>query len=209
MFLNVVWVSDIAMAEGRRLDTRWLYPMHHKIHRNNYQWPMTHHLTTQDWRLWRAWTHSLETPHNHELLQPLGEWIIEQSTWMTEWDALSTLDEELLYIRDPSGSRWTRHVLQPGQRRRYKRYFRESLYCIDIPRAPSHLRRRVSYKIQRTYIEVTSISSTPPRWTQTATYESIWGPYELTRTNMMNKIMDLLNPMFLESTIALDLLIWD
>ena len=208
MLLNVEWLSDIVSADGWSVENKWCYPQRYKIRRNNYQWPKSHHVTTQDWRSWRAWVHSLNGNPNNRLLQPLGAWQCEQATWLTCWDSVSTLNDELLYIRSPSGTGWTRHVIQPGQRRRYKRYFKDCLLCQAPSESPLHL-KRVSYQSSRTYIEVTSESFPPIRWRNISTYDTIWGPYEVNKQNLLVKIGQVIKPFFLDSTRELDLLIRD
>jgi hypothetical protein len=124
------------------------------------------------------------------------------------WDSYTTLDEELLYIRSPSGIGWMRHVCMQGRRRRINRYFIDFLLCSDIPEEPDLL-KRVSYKTYRTYIELTSSSLAPAQWNSEYSTNSFWGPIELTKDNLLRKIHDTISPTFLESTEDINLLIRD
>mmetsp|Transcript_10490 Transcript_10490/g.19592 ORF Transcript_10490/g.19592 Transcript_10490/m.19592 type:complete len:155 (-) Transcript_10490:965-1429(-) len=133
MALNVVWFSDIVTVDGGRLDNMWRQPHQYKIHRNSYQWPKKHHITKFDWRIWRAWMQSINRYQNNDLAHPLGEWNCDRDSWVTEWDSVSTLNDELLYIRSSQGIGWTRHVIQPGHRRRRKTYYIDCLSCREPP----------------------------------------------------------------------------
>jgi hypothetical protein len=96
MALQVIWISDILTADGRNIDPRWLFPVHHKIRRNEYQWPLIHHLSQKDWQIWRAWAHHVEGEH---VMHPNYEvWQCTQSDWVSTWDSFTTLNDELLYI---------------------------------------------------------------------------------------------------------------
>jgi hypothetical protein len=96
MALQVIWISDILTADGRNIDPRWLFPVHHKIRRNEYQWPLIHHLSQKDWQIWRAWAHHVEGEH---VMHPNYEvWQCAQSDWVSTWDSFTTLNDELLYI---------------------------------------------------------------------------------------------------------------
>jgi hypothetical protein len=55
MSLRVSWISDLTMADGRSIDIdkKWLFPTGQNINRNDYHWPKEHHVTDQDWGIWR------------------------------------------------------------------------------------------------------------------------------------------------------------
>jgi hypothetical protein len=199
MALNVMCISDIATADGRRVDSTWMRALDTYPCRNDYKWPRLHHATSEDWRRWRRWLSSITRDQTRELLQPLGEWFCARHTWVANWDSFCTLNEEILYIRSQTSTSWARHIVQPNQRRRHKRYFTEYLRCSGPPEDPSGL-KRVSYRPTRTYIEVLSSSQPPNHWTPHATLDNTWGPYEISWDTLSTKIQRLLQPCFLDST---------
>jgi hypothetical protein len=208
MALNVIYISDITTADGRRVDSTWTSSLETYPNRNDHNWPHLHHATNRDWRRWRMWLSSITRDQTGELLQPLGEWICDRHTWVAEWDSFCTLNEEILYVRTPCDTRWTRHIVQPNQRRRHKRYFADYLRCSGPLEDPSGL-KRVSYRRTRTFIEVISYSQPPDNWRQSDTVDDTWGPYLITRDTLFTKIHELLQPCFLDSTRDLDTLFRD
>jgi hypothetical protein len=59
MALRVIWISDITVADGGSIDTKWLVPRPYDTVRNNFKWPKVHRVTIQDWRIWRRWVQSM------------------------------------------------------------------------------------------------------------------------------------------------------
>jgi hypothetical protein len=208
MALNIVWLSDMASADGCHIDKKWLFPSTHHTTRNGFLWPQAHHTTKKDWSVWRQWAKSLGRNQEQVLEHPLGPWQCTQSGWMSEWDSFTTVNNELLYIRDPSVAGWKRHVIQPGRRRRLPRYFLDFLLCGAPQEHPSQL-LRVSYTIHPRYIEVTAESPAPQRWYIEENHHSIWGHFEVTKDTILTKIKEIIDPIFIDSSEELDLVIRD
>jgi hypothetical protein len=59
MSLKVVWMSDIASADGTFLDSRCLISGVVFPRRNDYTWPHKHHTTPKDWTVWWSWLSSI------------------------------------------------------------------------------------------------------------------------------------------------------
>jgi hypothetical protein len=77
MALRIVWLSDIASADGNFLDPRCFKKNSIFPQRNNYRWPIVeHHTTNKDWAIWRAWLFSLCRGDRCHLQQPLGGWLV-------------------------------------------------------------------------------------------------------------------------------------
>lgn len=86
MALQVVWLSDITTADGNGIDGRCYIAKTRFPRRNNYRWPIRHHLKTKDWTNWRKWITSLTTGNRRTLRLPLGEWQVPSTEWKDTWD---------------------------------------------------------------------------------------------------------------------------
>jgi hypothetical protein len=207
MALNVIWISDLGTADGQYIDRKWLFPMPHPFKFNRHIWPQRHHIMQIDWRRWRHWVRHICTNQEHRLRNPLGAWRYDEHTWTSNWDSFTTLNEEILYIRTDSRTGWNRHVKMPGRRQRRPRYYKESLRHSEMYEATSNL-KRVSYTNHRTYIEVTS-ASMPPGQARPVVHDGLWGPINLFKEPLLKCISDTLNPVFIDSTEEINLLIRD
>jgi hypothetical protein len=208
MSLHIIWISDIATSDGLRIDDKWFRPLTHTPQRAQARWPKVHHITRQDWVVWRKWLQSITRPQGSILIQPLGAWQCSQQEWIEEWDSFAMMNDELLYIKASPLQGWRRHVLIPGRHRRMMRYYREYLHIHSLDPLPRHL-KRVSYKTYRTYIEVTATEEPPLHWMELATYHTTWSRFAATKMMILQKIKDVLNPVYLDSTTELDLLLQD
>jgi hypothetical protein len=208
MALNVIWLSDIATADGWHIDRKWLFPSNHIMRRNHYQWPKLHHINAQDWRVWRDWARRLCGNEEYRMMSSLGPWQCEQRDWVDTWDGFSTWDDEFLYLRSSLGMGWMRQVRMPGRLRHQHRSFAEYIICRELPEDPDNL-KRVSYRTHRTYIEVISTSTFPIEWREADIHLSYWEHIEMSATTLLHKINTSLQPVFLDATAELNLLIRD
>lgn len=186
MALNVVWLSDISTADGRNIDRRWLSSQHHPVIRNNHKWPGIHHITSKDWRCWKALVETICTHQDYTLRYHLGEWQCETLEWVNKWDSFTTLNDEFLYIRRTPEEGWRRHVIMQDRQRRQHHNFNEYLLCNELHEAPENL-KRVSYKKYHTYLEVTSWGTAPRPWRSVHTANAFWNNTELSKETLLNK----------------------
>ena len=177
--------------------------------RNSYIWPAKHHTSISDWQLWRRWLKSLCRHNTLTLITPLEEWNCKREEWIQQWDCFITDNMELLYIHSPHGQGWTRHVLQPGRRWQSHRYFVEVLQCNGLVEPPEAL-ERVTVHQHRHYIEIVAQAQhTRPWHAAHEVHQVVWNPFPAHRESLLNKITEVLQPVYLESTDQLDILFED
>jgi hypothetical protein len=209
MALQVVWLSDISSATGTHLDSR-CFTLHQKFpRRNNYRWPTQHYVTAKDWRIWRQWLHSLTVGNYHRLSEPLGVWKVYDPDWIGLWDCFVNESEEELYIRNEEENTWRRHILIPTQRNRhYKRYFPEYLVLGNMNGTLNQL-KRASFVVRRGYIEVTATDDQLRVRGRVVPDDSPWCNITASRESILQKITDILTPVYLEATDNVDRLFHD
>jgi hypothetical protein len=207
MYLNVVWLSDIATADGRHLDTRFFTEGTCFPSRNNYRWPMKHHTNTADWRRWRCMARELCEDNNWTLRDALGPWTTTMGDWCDRWDCMVTTNREILYVRTEDGQSWERHIKQPSRRHRTARYYSEFLLYQSIVE-PIDQMERASIKPTRTHMELLGCSGQAP-WTTcdlSAFYDcAIRG----NRHDLLGKLQDTLQLEFLDATEDISKLLQD
>ena len=87
MKLNVVHISDITTADGCKLEPKFYSTTLPSINRCDYNWPLKHHITSQDISTWRKFLKlSFNRPQN-SLNQSLGPWnSMTDAQWIDNWD---------------------------------------------------------------------------------------------------------------------------
>jgi hypothetical protein len=199
MYMKVVWISDITMADGRHLDPRYLhhqetYPVH-----NNFCWPLKHSCTPQDWRRWCHWATAICGDQQMNLQSPLGHWICNSDRWIEWWDCFLSHDTEKLYRRTPDGKMWARHIKQQGRHHRATRFYSEFLLCNSLPEPPTQLFRTTVRQHQR-YIEVICRSSIQHNADANLLTPLIQRPLLSTRHEILTRLHEILQPEFLDAT---------
>ena len=177
--------------------------------RNNHIWPEKHHTSLGDWQTWRRWLKSICRHHSMMLLNSLEVWECPLDTWIHQWDCFLTSNMEILYIYRTQNRDWTRHIIQPGRRRRNNRYFVDALICNGPVEPPEDL-LRATVQHHREYIEVTSAASLfGQRRTDPHMYPVGWDPFLVHNDILLRKLTEALQPVYLESTPSLELLFAD
>lgn len=208
MALKVVWLSDIASADGQLLDGRCIHSSSVFPPRNNHRWPKQHHTSPKDWTIWRTWISSLYQGTRRQLRRPLGDWRGTIQEWTTNWDCFVNEDEDTLYITQQGSQGWHRHIAQPGRARRYKRFYLEYLAFRELPMAPATLLRATIVR-KRDYIEVIAIAQRPREWQRIGIPTDVWTPFQATKERIIHKIEDILQPIYLATSDHLDTLFRD
>jgi len=99
MMHGVVSLSDITTANGRSIDRIFLASSAFEGSRNDFYWPVKHHVSPSDYTVWRK-TLEFIFPNEH-LLAPLGPWIMDTNAdWLAHWECFVTADGEFLYYQD-------------------------------------------------------------------------------------------------------------
>ena len=172
MKLNVIHVSDITTADGSKLEPKFYSTTFPSINRNDYDWPLKHHITSQDISTWRKFLKLVFAQPQSSLNQPLGAWnSMTNEQWIDNWDFFLTLDKEFLYHR--VNSRWHRHLKRQHS---HKSYHQEYL---DLDILPTHNIFRASVRLSADNLVVTSFSPkiTTASIADTATHS--FGPIQL------------------------------
>ena len=119
MFHGVVSLSDIATADGRRLNEEFLCSTEVDGRRNDFLWPIEHHVSSNDFTTWRRAMEYLFSSDNLHLQQPLGPFILDSPTeWLAQWDWFVTNDRDFLY-RQVGENYWRRYLRRPGTLRTF------------------------------------------------------------------------------------------
>jgi hypothetical protein len=130
MHHNVVSLSDICSANGSSLDTTFLSRSPFGGSRNDFIWPVKHHVSASDYTTWSKAMEFVFAGPNQTLLTPLGDWLVETDLeWLSEWDWFLSVDRDLLYFRD-SDTEWYRYERRG---RSHRAYLHESTL---LPAAP-------------------------------------------------------------------------
>jgi hypothetical protein len=75
---------------------------------------------------------------------------------------------------------------------------------MEFPEDPTNV-NRASFKPYQNYIEVISERRPPLQWfINNMTAETYWGPYVVTKNVVLQKIQEIINPKFLDSSQDLD-----
>ena len=118
-FHNVVHLSDIAAADGRGLNHRFVAGTQFTGKRNDYKWPHKHHVSESDYTQWKI-AMEYVFPLNLTLETPLGPWepcIAEE--WTKNWDWFVTGDKTFLYYRE-TATAWHRFLKNERLHKEYK-----------------------------------------------------------------------------------------
>ena len=120
---GVVHLSDIASADGGFLNSECFCPSQFDGRRNDYLWPIRHHVTRADYTPWRRAMEHLFPVNPLHLIIPLGRWLLQDDPdWLNNWDWFLTPDREFL-IRQVGEDTWRRHLRVPGTARAYQQAF--------------------------------------------------------------------------------------
>jgi hypothetical protein len=121
MLHRVVHVSDISTADGRSLDHAFLAGIEFPGQRNDYVWPVKHHVTQSDYTSWRKAMEYVFSAPNLQLIEPLGEWTLDNmDDWTDQWDWFVTSNTEffsLAWIIEHGIGIWHRLLAQPRSHR--------------------------------------------------------------------------------------------
>ena len=131
MMHGVVSLSDITTANGRSVDRIFLASSAFEGSRNDYYWPVKHHVSPSDYTVWRK-TLEFIFPNEH-LLAPLGNWIMETNDdWLKHWEWFVTSEGQFLYYQD-APDRWHRFLRKPHS---HHSFFSEFLVEREPPSVP-------------------------------------------------------------------------
>jgi len=130
MHHKVVSLSDICSANGSSLDTTFLSRSPFGGSRNDFIWPVKHHVSASDYTTWSKAMEFVFSGPNQTLLTPLGDWLVETDLeWLSEWDWFLSVDRECLYFRD-SDTEWYRYERRG---RSYRSFLHESTLLTAAP----------------------------------------------------------------------------
>ena len=162
MKLGVIHLSDVTSADGKKMNPDFYSIPPSKIHRNNYDWPIKHHITKEDKALWRRFLKKIFCGGNDVLPQQLGAWIdMPTANWIDTWDYFQSPCTEFLYHRTPN-HHWHRHIKQQRPPRAYLTRHQEVTYHIqylDLGETPPDAPHRVTVKKRDTSLIITSTSA--------------------------------------------------
>ena len=156
MSLGVISLSDICNTNGSCLDKSFYSttPVHKR--RNNYTWPLKHHVYKSDYTIWRKLLNFIFSNGSHSLYQPLGHWtILSYTEWTESWDYFVTPDRQFVY-QQIGPSSWKRHLQKSHS---HHSYYHEYLHTMDNP-STTLLRATVS--LDNNSIRVISSSEYTP-----------------------------------------------
>ena len=156
MFHGVVSLADITTADGRFLNDEFLCPSEFDGRRNDFLWPIDHHVSGADFTWWRKAMEFLFPAHNLSLIQPLGTCIIDkEEDWLSHWDWFVPADRSFLY-RQVGENFWHRHLRKEGTNRSY-----HLQYLLMDERPDFHLHRASVTSTNRSWILFNTDTSCP------------------------------------------------
>ena len=106
MSLKVIWMSELATADGRSIDQWWTKKTRTHPPRNTYAWLIMHHTTSANWSWWKWFLQDLCGDLESTLLVPLGPWKTPTTEWKSTWDCFITRDTAILYMRSENRTLW-------------------------------------------------------------------------------------------------------
>ena len=83
---QVINISDISSADGRRLNQIYLKKRACSAIRNTHIWPMKHHVISDNYTIWRKFLRKVFPTHNFRLETSLNKWTIPRDCWFTTWE---------------------------------------------------------------------------------------------------------------------------
>jgi len=93
MHHKVVSLSDICSANGSSFDTTFLSRTPLGGSRNDFIWPVKHHVSSSDYTTWSKAMEFVFAGPNQTLPIPLGDWLVEtDQEWLSEWDWFLSVD---------------------------------------------------------------------------------------------------------------------
>jgi exonuclease III len=209
MALKVVWIGDISTADGTLLDSRCFHPEPAFPRRNNYKWPQKHQTSPKDWTIWRSWLSSICQGTRRQLRNPVGHWQGTSQDWLVNWDCFINDEGDTLFLVNEDSKTWHRHIIQPGRARRYNRYYTDHLVYRELPVHPNTL-LRASVVSRRGYIQVTAVAQRPRVWQRPGPHTNLWVVnLPVTQESIVQKIEEILHPIYIEKTNSLDILFRD
>ena len=154
MHHGVVHISDITSADGRKLNDEFLASSEFDGRRNDYLWPVLHHVTPSDYSVWRKTMEFVFCAGNLTLPTPLHTWTLsEERLWLQHWDWFVSEDHSFLY-RQVGENGWHRHL------RRHRRGRTYHLAYLALTSAPTD------------DIERATVTGTSAAWTLCSTSSS-------------------------------------
>ena len=98
MHHDVVHLSDITSADGRKLNEEFLASAEFDGRWNDYFWPVFHRVTPSDYSAWRRMMEYVFCAGNLTLPTPLRAWqLSHQHLWLQHWDWFVSDDHTFLY----------------------------------------------------------------------------------------------------------------
>jgi hypothetical protein len=93
MHHKVVSLSDICSANGSSFDTTFLSRTPLGGSRNDFIWPVKHHVSSSDYTTWSKAMEFVFAGPNQTLPIPLEDWLVEtDQEWRSEWDWFLSVD---------------------------------------------------------------------------------------------------------------------
>jgi len=107
---NVVSLSDICSANSTSLDTAFLSRSPFGGGRNDFIWPVKHHVSSSDYTIWSKAMEFVFSGPNQTLTTLLGDWPVESDQeWLSELDWFLSVDRDFLYFWS-SDNEWYRYI---------------------------------------------------------------------------------------------------
>ena len=98
MAFGVTHLSNVCSVDGTNLDKRFLQSQPNVIIKNNYDWPIKHHVSRYDMSKWRNLLRKIFCANALTLPHILGPWTpMSQSQWVETWDFFVTADKQFLF----------------------------------------------------------------------------------------------------------------
>ena len=98
--LELIHISDVSSADGRKMNEYFLSPQQGKRDRNTYDWSSKHHATNIDLTVWMKLLKHIFQADTYHLSSPLGKWIdMPLLKWIEQWDYFVSNDRQFLYHR--------------------------------------------------------------------------------------------------------------
>ena len=159
MYLCCTHLSEIASADGRRIQDRFLGsptkpPSPTSLVQRRYDWPPQPPPPKNWWNIWRKALKSCFLTNSNTLIEPLGSWYASDPA--DKWDWFLTEDQDKLWLQQPDGQ-W-----QQFQRTRLRshRSLRFDAHGSRSNQAPSiDSLHRTTVKIQRNSIDAVAATA--------------------------------------------------
>jgi hypothetical protein len=152
---------------------------------------------------------SLTTGNQRTLRTPLGAWQVPVKDWREQWDCFVNESGEELYVWHKEEQLWKRHILQPHRRdRHFKRYHLEYITYDMITGLQNNL-RRASIRQHGGYIEVIAIGENLHGQIPQPTEGSLWSNTDASKESILQKLEEILHPVYLEASDNIDQLLRD